>query len=616
MTYIALVWNAAIAEESASAHRFASNIREVLPEYQQVFKGPGLYVATLKTRPGDHFESVQLAKGGGVILGRIFERISTKTADAVHRASKIAVDEATSARILADGGVTLRDRFWGGYVALLNGPSSTHWVIRDPTGAIPCQHTVTDDIHIYFDRIADLFAFVKRPFSVNKHFLIGSLTVAGQYSSETGYEGISTILAGERIEHKLDRVRKEFLWNPLTLANEDDREDVVEIASDLHKTVRSCIHAWASCFDSLAVHLSGGLDSAILAACLSNAPTTPKVVCLNYFHDRGTSDERKFARDVARHNDFELLELPEEGVGRLDLTVPSEPTAVPRLNVIHFDRRLQTFRLQGDRGIRAVFLGAGGDELFHRASIFPDAADFAFMHGLALKLFAVALNDAIIDHKSIWYVIRRSVELGILRQTFGWCDIASPLRLRFVARGLFEAASQDATHLHPLLRDRIKSPPGKLFQVAKLLPYFSNYYAPKREFAPPAVPLSPLLSQPVIELALKIPVFALRAGARDRGLARLAFSESIPATVLDRQYKSISTTPCRAWVAEDIETVRELLLGGYLAREKILNVEGLESAFVRDEISDARSTELTLYICAELWARGAEAAGKAAKFAA
>ncbi len=150
------------------------------------------------------------------------------------------------------------------------------------------------------------------------------------FGGTTGYEDISSVLPGERVAHHESKVDRTFFWNPVQLgatAQDISGEDAVK--SVPAGIVQACIHAWASNHDQISLQLSGGLDSAIVAACLKSAPTRPSVICTNFYSRHGTSDERRFAREVAAMNGFELIELPEDKEHPLDFEQAGRRAVIP-----------------------------------------------------------------------------------------------------------------------------------------------------------------------------------------------------------------------------------------------------------------------------------------------
>jgi asparagine synthase (glutamine-hydrolysing) len=117
--------------------------------------------------------------------------------------------------------------------------------------------------------------------------------------------------------------------------------------------------------------------------------------------------------------------------------------------------------------------------------------------------------------------------------------------------------------------------------------------------------VSPLYSQPLIELSLRIPADVLFAEGRDRGLARQAFADVVPKPILDRQWKDRSGSFHELLIARHVEWLRRTLLDGVLVSEGLLDRTQVDLALSRTLVkTNVSSDEILRHLNAELWARG------------
>lgn len=94
---------------------------------------------------------------------------------------------------------------------------------------------------------------------------------------------------------------------------------------------------------------------------------------------------------------------------------------------------------------------------------------------------------------------------------------------KLVPAAVKEGVARREDYIHPLYRSTRGVPPCKLSHAHLITGNTSPTYNPlERETDP--VRLSPLCSQPLMELSLRIPVDVLTVGGRDRAIARQAFS--------------------------------------------------------------------------------------------
>ncbi len=96
----------------------------------------------------------------------------------------------------------------------------------------------------------------------------------------------------------------------------------------------------------------------------------------------------------------------------------------------------------------------------------------------------------------------------------------------------------------------------------------------RRELSFPKI--SPLMSQPVVELCLQIPSWMWCAGGRNRAVARHAFATDLPPTIIERRSKG---TP-GSFIVEIFEAnrtkLRDMLCGGVLAAQELLDIDCLQ----------------------------------------
>ena len=100
---------------------------------------------------------------------------------------------------------------------------------------------------------------------------------------------------------------------------------------------------------------------------------------------------------------------------------------------------------------------------------------------------------------------------------------------------MIEEARRSGTFLHPLLRHPRGAPSGKLWHAHQISQPFDFYDPLGREGD--AERLSPLFSQPVMELCLRIPTYVLTHGGWDRAVARRAFYHDLPPQIRNRRNK-------------------------------------------------------------------------------
>jgi asparagine synthase (glutamine-hydrolysing) len=162
----------------------------------------------------------------------------------------------------------------------------------------------------------------------------------------------------------------------------------------------------------------------------------------------------------------------------------------------------------------------------------------------------------------------------------------------------------------PLLRESIRHPwvdeaadlPGsKRQQVFHVVDSQMFYNVPDHY----ADIVHPLISQPIIELCLKIPSYVLTYGGIDRALVRDAFVDMVPGSILARTSKGATTGYILNLLVRNIDVLRQFLLDGLLVGEGVLDNHETDKALSEPSlISDSTLLFPVLNAFrAELWAR-------------
>lgn len=556
--YIAFAWDESHSESSALALRFGRDCQS-RKGWDAVIIRPGLQTFTAGTSPGVN-EAIPLQGGQGVILGKLFRRAGFDS----HPAPSATLTSRDAARALDSGGRTLISDFWGRYVALLQTSSGTTCVLRDPSGTLPCFRIRHEGISIVFSWLADaleLLADMPAPL-VNWDALIAQLLTGPLIGRETALQGVLQVLPGESFD--LHTEASELLWNAADIGRSVSELDADEASVLLKCAVRSCARAWANCYDTLLLRLSGGVDSSILLSCLGAHDTQADVICVNYHSPGSDSDERHYARLAAVKISRDLLErerTPEFPIDRI-LGMAPMPDPIPYVGWMN---AATDARLASAYRAAAMFTGAGGDPLFFEYARWWPAADYLQTRGLDTGFAAAALDAARLGKVSVWRAIslalgeRLSPKPGARRQT-SYAGLLAP--------GLEHEVDQQR-FVHPALLNANDLPIGKYMQTVALMQPL-GYYDPFEQAAAPEL-VNPLFSQPLVELCLQLPTYMLTQGGRGRALARHAFAQDIPVQIANRRSKGGMEEHIKAVLDFNLGFVRSMLLDGELGRRGLLD---------------------------------------------
>jgi asparagine synthase (glutamine-hydrolysing) len=206
------------------------------------------------------------------------------------------------------------------------------------------------------------------------------------------------------------------------------------------------------------------------------------------------------------------------------------------------------------------------------------------------------------DRTSVWSVLVRAARRSLSGRRWSVQDEPLTSRNSVLRSGVVHDISRDSGLVHPWLREPGRAPNGKIFHVWQLL-FPAEYYHPLGSDAAPEN-VTPLFSQPLLELAMRIPTWLLTRGGWDRAIARRAFERDLPRRIVTRQTKGGQEEHAKAILVRNVSFARELLLDGYLVREQLVERDQLAEALTPGP-AQLRSGNAELFSClsAEAWVR-------------
>jgi asparagine synthase (glutamine-hydrolysing) len=591
----------AICEAAASV---ISTLRWECGHLEVAVQQPGLlfYVSTCSDMPPPIH---MLSEGGGLVFGTIFKRARTIAEDGPSPPADLSGEVST--KIIASGGRYLTDRYWGHYLAfVVNDAARSKWVFRSPTCHQPCLYASYRDVQLCFSAVEDCAKLSLLRLTINWDYVAAFTASTRVPARETGLNQISELLPGEyRQISQRHGISHGFYWNPANISRQPSLENAVEAKQALRATILSCVSTWASIHSKIVQRLSGGVDSSIVTCCLRLAPTRPEVTCVNYHSPGAFGDEREYARAVAVATGFPLVEYPYSSSTPLDaiLSFPRTESPLSYMSRIACDPREIDLARQFGAGAR--FTGVMGDILFQMPPAFPSVVEYMQRHGVDRHFVQVAFQAAQIDRISIWKILWGVLINGVIRpQTSSrhgeFADRTQSLLPQDLIRAIFY--DRPLRFVHPWLHDLGGVPFGKFIQVACLS--FNSAYFNCLADDDESDLIHPFISEPLIELCLRIPAYSLMFDGWDRSLARNAFERELPGVVRFRTTKGSSNSYLQHRIDSNQEFIRNLLIDGVLVRQGILDAEKLRGCLPgRTTHSNVPLGLLWAAVAAEAWSR-------------
>jgi asparagine synthase (glutamine-hydrolysing) len=591
--YFGFRWNDAVAAQVAVARRLEDTIRGA-GGWHCAHASPGLRVFTIGSRAGVN-EGYPLPRSSGVVLGHLFRRGDRGTPS---RQVDLSAGEGES--ILQTEGRALVDDYWGRYVAVIRPRGPGAFVLRDPSGTLPCFQKEVEGVALLFSWLEDAIAFAPRSaaLQVNWDAVAAFIALRSLGGRETALDGLSQVLPGQLTPWGDADTAPIPLWSAAAIAGNPIEPEPGIAAAQLRQEVVDCVRAWASLYDALLLRLSGGVDSAILLGSLSARPAAMPVTCLNYHSPGADSDERGYARLAATRAGLALIERERDAGVRLEDVVAVSRTPVPEVYVGRMGADLIDAEVASAHRARAMFTGGGGDQLFFQVRCTWPAADYLSRHGPDRRFVSLAVEAARLGNVSLWQSMWRAMADQRHRH--------DPIKelggtLTLVHRDAIDDRHIDR-YIHPALAGDGGLPIGK-FQHLQMLLHPAGYYDPRvREAAPE--PVNPLLSQPLVELCLRLPTWLLTHGGKGRGLARRAFAADLPREIATRQSKGGMRSYVTTVFRRNLSFARELLPDGLLVRQGLLDKKRVEAALA-GRLSSLGGNVLEIHHCiaVEAWLR-------------
>lgn len=520
--------------------------------------------------------------GHGLLIGRVF----TKEGQPISQ--RLDIDGSAHELISC-----LLQGTWGGYLAIVvdREDISAITLLRDPSGAVPCLYSLTDGEGFITSDIGlavDLGLYRRE---VNWQAIAHGLTFPYLKTVRTALQHVRELLPGSMLVCRGRDVSVHPAWSPWRFVERGVRHtDPRTAAEEIRIAVSSAVRALSVGNDRFLVELSGGLDSSIVATCLSHA-LQRATFCTLVMPVAGT-DERPYARLVTEVLGQKLFSV-EVGFDNVHLEFPvPRSSALPAIGML---QRVinEAWEAAGNRyGVGGFFSGAGGDTVFCYLKTAAPAADAFREHGVRAGIAAVG-SLAILHRCTVFKAGRLTIRKVLRQPRTTWKEDRSLLN---------QACAATVLEHHPWM----DAPPGVLpGDREKIHDLIRNQLF--RDAGPRSLGRAmhfPLLSQPVIEACLRVPTWMWIADGQNRAVARHAFADQLPRGVLDRHSKGSYTGHMAGVYTRNKLKIREFLEDGQLRAHDLLDRTALANFFAKDLAPRDLSFLRIFDLCtAENWTR-------------
>lgn len=477
---------------------------------------------------------------------------------------------------------------WGSYIALrhdAHAPASLS-IFAEPIGSREhayWRHGGVTMVATDADRWLDMFP--PAGLGLNLDEIAHIIHQPGQAAETAPLCGIGALEPGAITLFEKSDGRSNRLWTPRDHCRSDHLSDD---PATLAAIVDASVAAWSSRFSNGIVELSGGLDSAIVAASLRQVEQGG-LDAFTFFSRSLSGDERRFSRAVAERLGLSSHEIEFDASPMEESLLDGAAIGIrPGIGSTTFFHDRQLADIGSVRGADALFTGRGGDALFFQHPTLRVASG-AWPRGLSKSLETL---EALARwcQTSVW-------SAAIAAYLPATMTLSSRLlQSQFCIGPTSARASRWAGPLGGVS-------PGKRMQIEAIAGE-RNAFGPSR-CAQSLRVIHPLLSQPIVEFAIGQPLMALTQGRRDRAMARAAFADRLPPTLLERRGKGALSYFFGQTLAKSAAFLRTRLLEGALAEARLVDRERLEQALDPEFLMQSNCYgEIIRLLIVERWMRG------------
>lgn len=533
----------------------------------------------------EHSDHIVDAGERGIITGYLFAR---ETGERLFTLPSEIKQDPESAHIAS----WLTRNCWGAYTALLHDGPNLH-IYPDPSGLLPVYRMEDADRWLCTSDLRLLSRICPSGPHVSWSQLGAYLQRPEWRGTQTCLEGIAELPAGQ-LTCLTSTAQPLAIWHPSQFMPEQPNRSFDEHAVELRATAQKMMRAWSSVSGRVLVAASGGVDSSLIAAALST--TCHDFACFTVATADPSGDERAPVRQLAGHLGVDTFEAFYDAE-RVSLAEPAS-LGLPRPSGKAFMQEVRRAARQAGNafGADVLFDGNGGDNLFCYLHSSVPILDCWRSEGLSRATAETLLDMCRITQSTIPSMMRAIA----LRARRGMRPAAWDADRRLLACELDQWDVQ--VELDGLAQAVPPKHPGKLDHLGLLLRAQNFVHSAAGRTDP--MQFSPLMSQPLIELCLSIPTWFWCHGGINRALARAAFAQDLPPAIARRISKAGPDSAMRDIFARNRALVREMLLGGLLMSNRLLDASAIEQALACDPHGqDPVIYRLLDLVEAEAWAR-------------
>lgn len=459
------------------------------------------------------------------------------------------------------------ENIWGSYVALQEDGDGHIFLFRDPSASLPCYMLrCGDGLTLAGSEVRDLYTLSGVRPTLSWPHIARHLRTIQYRDHQTALHEITELLPGH-VTSLSKRQEAVALWSPWAFVETNQRIfDPAQAAERLRDITLSTVRTNGQRFSHALISLSGGMDSSVVAAGLADA----RIPCsaVTFLSGTASGDEQRYASAMAEFLDIPLF------VRHLD----DYPVDITRSDAAHVPRPTgRLFWQSADQIIREVadeiqadchFHGGGGDNIFCYLQSVAPILDALSIYGPGAKALSVLRDMGRLTDSDLWEVFRRTMQRRLSgRRHYRW-----PTDDSLLTKAATEIGQVD--FCHPWLDAPKAALPGSAAHIALLLAIQNYLEGYRHEQHMPVI--APLLSQPLVELCLRIPSWMWAENGVNRAVVRKAFVGRLPQSILSRSSKGTPDGYSMALFERNRAQIRTMLHDGALARVGLIDLAAVD----------------------------------------
>jgi asparagine synthase (glutamine-hydrolysing) len=486
------------------------------------------------------------------------------------------------------------------------------FLARDRLGIKPLYYTQLGDRLVFGSEIKAILRHAGVQARLDVEALSNFLSLKYVPAPQTMFAGIRALPPGHTLTCDSSGVVVRSYWDLSFAAEQSELKSEQEYAEQLEELLRESVRLHLMSDVPFGAFLSGGVDSSMIVALMSQFLDNPvKTFSVGFTGEGAALSELPYARMVAEqyqtdHHEVlicpqDLIDLAEKVVWHLDQPIADEAT-------------LANYMVAelASRHVKMVLTGEGGDELFagyaryageRFAPVFRHIPQSARSAALALSGSMPGLRRP----KLALYALCQSDEVARLTNWFPLFsrEMKWTLLSEAVRRGLNED-SADRVFAEQLAQTNAIDPVNRMLYVdTKLwLPDDLLARGDKTSMAASIEARVPLLDHKLVEFAASLPRQLKLKGLTRKYLLKKVGRAWLPSQIIDRKKKGFPV-PISSWFRNEARPfVRDMLSPAAIQRRGLFSSDYVQQLLAEHEAGFAdHGSQLWGLLSVELWHR-------------